>query len=198
MKTSGVLKWILAVGLIAGCRGAVLAAETNANSQESAAVELGKCKITILSAYAWRDWMPIVDHPGPDGGSPLLAKVILRVDNPGRDAIKLSYRAVILDEKGQSHAAAFNTMPNFRVLPDAIAESYRNLDEKGRKEANAKYNVMWDGSLMAGESRLVEIITGEGRYLPVGSRIRVEIKWTDSKGESVVVRTPEAVIERTD
>lgn len=61
---------------------------------------IGKCRITAASIYAWRDWMPVVSKPGPDGGSPLHAKVTLTLDNSAGEATKLNCNAVVVDEKG--------------------------------------------------------------------------------------------------
>jgi hypothetical protein len=88
MKSSMyVIKWIGAVCLITACLCPVFAAEINPYvdpawlSTQSAASPLGACKISVLQTYFWRDWMPIVRRPGPDGGSPLRAKVNLSFDN---------------------------------------------------------------------------------------------------------------------
>ncbi len=53
-------------------------------------------------------------------------------------------------------------------------------------------------SLQGGEIREVELATAEGPYLPVGSSIHVRIEWTDKKGDTEVVRTPDESIRRTD
>jgi hypothetical protein len=198
MKAFFATKWILMVWLVTGCLKTVSAAENDYASTERTIFELGQCKITVLGLYAWRDWQPVVERPGPEGGSPLYVKVKLRVANQGTGTDTLSYRAVIIAEDGKSYEATFKILPNLGVMPDAAMESYGNLDDQGKKDMLAKYNVEWDGSLHSAEDRLVEIITHDGPYLPVASRIRVEINWTDAEGHSVVVRTPETNIERTD
>lgn len=198
MKVFFAMKWTLVIWLVTGCLNMVPAAEKDYTSTERTVFELGQCKITVLGLHAWRDWQPIVARPGPDGGSPLYVKVRLRVTNNGTDANVLSFRAVIIDENGKCYEATFKILPNLGVMPDAAAETYRNLDEQGKKEMLTKYNVEWDGLLQPGEDRSVEIITLDGPYMPVASRIRVEITWIDAEGHSVVVRTPETGIERTD
>jgi hypothetical protein len=197
MKTCvGMTKWILAGLLIAGSRG--LTADSTSGGATSAAAKLGPCTITVLDTYFWRDWMPIVDRPGPDHGSPLRAKIKLRIDNSAAGATKLSVRAVVLDDQGQFHPITFNPLPNYRILPEAVAKTYRDLDEKTRAETDAKYNVIWDGLLRPGESREVELLAGDGPYLPVGSDVRVAMTWTDQTGNSVAVTTPKTPIQRTD
>lgn len=199
-----VTKWIFVVCLIAGCLCSAFASDINPYlegttfSPETSVFKLGACKITVLGIYFWRDWMPIVDRPGPDRGSPLHAKVKLRLDNSMGETNKLSFQAVIVDDKEQSHSVPFHVLPNFRVLPDPILNSYRNFDEETKRSVAAKYNVMWNGELKPGETREVDLVTAEGPYLPVGSSIHVEITWTNEKGDSVVVKTMDASIERTD
>jgi hypothetical protein len=58
--------------------------------------------------------------------------------------------------------------------------------------------VTWDSVLQPGENREVELLAGDGPYLPVGSSVRVEMTWTNQDGDSVVVTTPKAPINRTD
>jgi hypothetical protein len=162
------------------------------------AVELEGCKISALSAYFWRDWMPIVEHPGTDHGSPLYAKVKLLVDNSKSGAKKLSYRGVVIDEKGRSYPATFDVLPNYSLLPQDVYESYPNLDEQGKKDVMGKYHVVWEGELEPGQVKEFELISHDGPYLPVGSRIHVEFTFTDQQGHSVTVETPSDVINRTD
>jgi hypothetical protein len=199
-----VIEWFLSVCLIAGGLCPSFAADVNPNldpariSAEVTAAGSGACRITVVGTSFWRDWMPIVSKPGPDGGSPLHVRVKLSVDNSTGGANKLSFRAEIVDHKGQSYSAPFRVLPNFRVLPDDVFKSYRTYDVQTKKAVDAKYNVMWDGGLDPGESREVELATAEGPYLPVGSSIHVRIEWTDKKGGMAVARTPDEPIKRTD
>jgi len=161
------------------------------------AAELGGCKITALSVYFWRDWMPIVAHPGPDRGSPLYSKVKLLVDNSAGEAAELSFKALVFDENGQSYPATFSAQPDYQLLPKAVYESYSSLDEQGKKDALAKYHVIWDGAMKPGEVKELELLSHDGPYLPVGSRIHVEFTFTDPQGRSTTVKTPSDSINRT-
>ncbi len=197
MKTHArIAPWILASVLLAGSSG--LAADAGSTGKQDATARPGSCAITVLDVYFWRDWMPIVDRPGPDRGSPLRAKIKLRLDNPTAGATKLSVQAVVVDDQGRSYPLTFNPLPNYRLLPDPVAKTYRDLDEKARAEMDAKYRVTWDSVLNPGESRDIELLAGDGPYLPVGSDVRVVMTWTDQKGTSVAVTTPKAPINRTD
>jgi hypothetical protein len=210
MRVRAITKWILAVCLIAGCQspGSVVQIKPGIEpnpyidqpsfSPKSAAANPGKFKATVLDTSVWRDWMPIVERPGPDGGSPLHAKIKLWLDNSAGDTENLSFQAVVVDGKGQSYDLAFHVLPNFRVLPEKILNAYRTCDEDTKKKVIAKYNVIWNGVLKKGESREVEFAVAEGPYLPVGSNVHIEIMWKDLKGDTMVVKTPEVAIERSD
>ena len=207
MRTLGdATKCICAVFVLLSLVSMAFAAEINpyADSATLSATgtgaELGACKIVVLETYFWRDWMPIVGRPGPDRGSPLHAKVAFSLDNSTGAADRLSFQAVIIDQKGQSHPGTFRVMPNYRILPEAIdnPESWRTMDETAKKAVMAKYNVIWNGELKPGEVRRVELLAADGPFLPVGSRVHIEITLTDQKGNSAVVRTPDEYINRTD
>ena len=198
------VKSISAACLVMVCLCSAFAAETNPyldparSATKGTASQLGNCRITVLGTYFWRDWMPIVSRPGPDRGSPLRAKVKLSLDNARGTASKLSFRAVVVDDKGQSYPVTFHVLPNYRVLPDDVSKSYRTLDEATKKTVAAQDDLTWNGELKPGEVREVELATADGPYLPVGSRVHLEITWTDKRGDSVTVRTPDAQIQRTD
>jgi hypothetical protein len=151
--------------------GADLRADSAQVMSRGATSKIGVCEIRVLDAYFWRDFMPVVSRPGPDGGSPLRAKVKLRIDNSRGVDDKLSFKAMIVDEKGQTHPAAF------RVI---------------------QHGGTWGGEIGMSDVRQIELTTEEGPYLPVGSAVHVEITWTDGKGDSAVVKTPVLQISRTD
>jgi len=134
---------------------------------------IGNVSVTVLKAYYWRDWMPEVQHPGPDGGSPLLAKIQIRLNNSGGNDGNLSFTTVVYDQERRSHPVIFHVIP----------------DQNGN---------VWSGSLAAGESKVIQILTNEGPYSPVGSKITTVITWTDQDDNSVSVITPEIGIERTE
>ncbi|HTX67062.1 MAG TPA: hypothetical protein VMD31_14925 [Opitutaceae bacterium] len=178
--------------------GAGFSAETTAGGAKGSSARLDSCTITVLEVYCWRDWMPIVAQPGPDRGSPLRVKVRLQLDNSTGAATHLAFRGRVLDEAGKGYPITFGAQPNYRILPVAVAATYRDLTPGAREAVDAKYGVVWSGPLQPGESREVELLAGDGPYLPVGSAVRVELTWTDAKGASVSLTTEPAPINRTD
>jgi hypothetical protein len=173
--------------LITGCLWPGFAAGINRHvdqvmaSGKGAAFKIGACEISVLDTYFWRDFMPIVSRPGPDGGSPLRAKVKLSIDNSRGPDNKFSFEAAIVDDRGQIYPVPFRIM------------------EQGRMSSSATTRgAMWDGEIKTAEVREIVLVTAEGPYLQVGSSIHVEMTWTDRKGDSAVVRTPDGQIRRTD
>jgi hypothetical protein len=170
-------KWTSICLLIMPFLGPVLALGANLRvdptqvTSRGTTSRIGVCEIRVLDAYFWRDFMPIVSHPGPDGGSPLRARVRLSVDNSRGVENKFSFRTVVVDEKGQSHPITFR---------------------------GTQRGMMWDGEIKTSELREIELVAADGPYLPAGSGVHVEITWTDRKGDSVIVGTPVAQINRTD
>jgi hypothetical protein len=132
-------------------------------------VELGGCRFSILSPYLWRDWMPIVRRPGPDGGSPLRGKLTITADNTNGAEQIVSFRIAVIDDKGQSHSVPFTTDPE-----------------------------SWDGNIAAGDVAHCALHIDNGPYLPAGSIVSIELTVTDQKGESVTVKSPDIEINRTD
>jgi hypothetical protein len=194
---------ILCFILCATCAGAASSLEKKPDGKtggnlSGSPVFLGNCRITITEASVWRDWMPIVEHPGPDGGSPLHARIRIWLDNSAGGLISLSYQSVIADEKGKSYALPLHVLPNFRVLPESLRDSFKSLDEETRKKSLTRYNVVWNGVLKKGESREVEFVSAEGPYIPVGSRVHVEMTIKDQSGNSLVLKSPETSVGKTD
>jgi hypothetical protein len=174
---SNLMKWTSVCFLIATSLGPVLASGANLRvdpgpvTNRGAPSRIGGCEIKVLDAYFWRDFMPVVSRPGPDGGSPLRAKLKLSIDNSRGAENRFSLKAVFIDEKGQSHPASFRVM---------------------------QHGGVWGSEIKTSEVREIELVTAEGPYLPVGSGVHVEITWTDRKGESVLVRSPVLPVNRTD
>jgi len=197
MKTPLCLKLALVGGLLGAGRPGLAADSTTAGSQ-GASVRLGASTITVIEVYGWRDWMPIVSQPGPDHGSPLHIRIRLGLDNSAGTATKLTFVGRVLDDSGKSYPLTFGAQPNYHVLPVAVASTYRDLDPAAREAVDAKYDVVWSGGLKAGEVREVELLAGDGPYLPVGSAVRVQLTWTNPEGASVTVTSAPASINRTD
>lgn len=134
--------------------------------------QLGDCQIAVLEVSFWRDWMPIVAHPGPDHGSPLRAVIKLQLNNLSVSDAKLSWTAAVMGDDGKSNPL------ELRALPDRGA--------------------IWNRTLKKGERREIVLTAQDGPYLPVGSLLRVEMTWTDQNNKTALVKTTKAPIGRTD
>ncbi|MRR17565.1 MAG: hypothetical protein EG826_14030 [Deltaproteobacteria bacterium] len=180
--------WILLASLVVLCPYAAIAGETNPywnpawSSEKQTVARLGESRITVLEVYAWRDWMPIVKNPGPDGGSPLRVRIKLKLDNARGETNRLSFHAVIIDGREQSYPVTFRSLPDAHQFTDT----------------NKKSAALREGTLPAGEIRVIDLLADQGPYLPAGSEIYIRMEWTDSAGQTAVIRTPAQPVKRTD
>ncbi|MFH1022602.1 MAG: M56 family metallopeptidase [Planctomycetota bacterium] len=131
---------------------------------------VGDCKIKTGDVYFWRDWMPVVDNPGPDGGSPLHAKVAVELDNSaGKKDVNLSWNM---------HVATVGNNGKF----------FPGEDPKARDTI----------TVHAGKKLVVELVTRDGPYLKVGAEVVAALRFWDGSGKAALVRTATAKVERTD
>ncbi|HTY62931.1 MAG TPA: hypothetical protein VMG30_11830 [Acidobacteriota bacterium] len=194
--------WSLATLLATGFLGIALSTKNDSAASPLQAIDktiqCGKCKITVIGAYCWRDWMPVVAKPGPDGGSPLHARVKLTLDNSAGDPTELGLRAAIVDGKGQSYPLSFGIRRYSRPFADDVSGRGRISAAAKGKSAATSQGESWNGNLNRGEVREVELVATDGPFLPAGSRVRVWMEWTDKAGNTAVITTPDFSIERTD
>jgi hypothetical protein len=171
MKLRGRVFNAMLLLILAFCSGylALAGSVYEARAAEAAGI-LDGCEITVIAVDFWRDWMPIVDRPGSDGGSPLRARIEFSLDNRSGSPKKLSFTGNVVDEKGQSYPVRF----------EVAADSG------------------WNGSLEPGKKQVVVLLLKDGPYLPAGSLIHAEVIWADQKGVSVPIQTPNVKITRTD
>jgi hypothetical protein len=138
----------------------------------SSMAKVGDVTITVVDSYYWRDWMPDVSDPGPDGGSPLNVKIQIRLDNTlGADTF-LFFNITVCDKDNHAHPVALRT---------PLGKDKRD----------------WDGSLAAGEIKTIELRTSKGPYIAAGSRIRTVVNWKDKNGNKGSVATQDLKIHRT-
>ncbi len=135
--------------------------------------QIDGCTIAIIKTNMARDWMPIQQRQGPDGGGPLVGVIKFKLDNSAGSAITFKFVAVVYDQAGNDY-------------PVTVVSAYDN----------SAYNI-WNRSLAAGESKIVELYRGDGPYLPVRSKVFAVIIWIAQNGHTASVRTPEVEIERT-
>lgn len=136
-----------------------------------ATLELDRCLITAIDAAYWRDWMPLVARPGPDGGSALRVRILVSIENRTGRPRALSATAVVRDGQG--------------------AEQPIDLEMAGLDGAP------WDGAIGPGEVRTVELSSGGGPHAPVGSEVRAIITWRDRSGAKGVLVAPAGAVART-
>ena len=138
----------------------------------SQSTRVGSVTVNVIGASFWRDWMPEVTKPGPDGGSPMQSRISLRLDGAEANDSMLNFNVRIYDANGHVHATRYS------------AESGTG-------------NRAWDGTLSA-KSEVIELVSRQGAYLPVGEKIVAVITWSDQNGNTGSVVTREGEVRRVD
>ncbi|OEU76808.1 MAG: hypothetical protein BA864_07255 [Desulfuromonadales bacterium C00003093] len=126
--------------------------------------------VNIIKSYAYRDWMPIVLRPGPDGGSPLFLGVAILLHNQGKSPLCIEKDAYIETEEGGQYPIMLE-----------------NLSE----------GPTWPVNINAGQTIQTFIGTRSGPYLPVGSQFHLIIRLVANSGETTTVRIPDIVVGKT-
>lgn len=134
---------------------------------------IGDVEITVLDVSYWRDWMPDVSDPGPDGGSPLRTKIQAQLHNSGKVDASLGFDAVLYDEDNHSYTIEFDTVVD--------------------KEVHA-----WDGLVSAGEIDTIEFVARNGPYTIVGTRIKTTFTWRDENNNTAILNVSTSEVVRTD
>jgi len=148
--------------------------------------------------YFLCNWIPIVASPVPDVGFPLHIKIELSLHNLARDTNKFNVRAAIVDNKPRSYSSPLSVRPNFKVLFPWVSKPSRAYSADIEKILTGKNDIAGERVPKAGEIWKIELTTHEGSSLPAGSRIHVQMGWSDNRGNTVVLRTADRCIERND
>jgi len=179
MKTMCLQQAVMIVSiLLAGCAPNTPSVEEDAHPRIPAldaigdVGNVGECSVSVESVYCWRDWQPLVETPGKDGGSPLYVKTNLQVDNSNGPATELSWNAY-----------AFEVVTGTYYPIDL-------LDKNG--------DLKWYGQMRGSEARTVELMTHDGPYLHVGIQIVLVFRIEDQSGQTLWVKSKESRISRTD
>ena len=161
------------VFVFASCGGTPTAPGTSPTFPPNLAtsIALGGVSFQVNSTYFWRDWMPIVQKPGPDGGSPLFGAIKVGIDNASA-ASRMTLTCTVRDVSGKSYPAAASL-----------------IDLATGKE--------WDGTVPANGHVDVYVSLHDGPYLPLNSKVFAVLTWTDQAGRAASMRTPEGQINGT-
>lgn len=133
--------------------------------------KLGSCSVSIKNVYLWRDWQPIVENPGEDGGSPLYVSTGLHIDNSKGSATKLSWKAYAFEPTSKKYY------------------SLELLDKNG--------SPAWNGKIGDSEVKKPNLMTHDGPHLSVGTSLILVIRMENQSGETLWVKSEKSTIEQT-
>ena len=139
-------------------------------------VKVGDVSFSVIRTTLGRDFMPIVEKPGPDGGRPLAGTIVVRATNDGR-ATAFTLAASVYDAKGTKYPVT------------VVAHDY------DRETLFPGSDIIWPGSIAAGAIQWLELRLTNGPYLAVGSRAYVVLDWSEgAAGRKGSMRTAEVDI----
>lgn len=133
---------------------------------------LGKIFVSVDSVYCWRDWMPIVQKPGPDGGSPLYLKSNLQFDNSSGSEEKLSWTSYVFDVETRK----------FYLVQLVDKMHVPN----------------WDGQILDSEETKIELMSHDGPYLAAGGQVILVFRLEDRSKRILWLKSRITNIDRTD
>jgi hypothetical protein len=160
--------FIVIVSAAGGCREDPI---PTAPSDLEGRVKVSDVFFSVASVALHRDFMPVVLNPGPDGGRPLAGSVLVRIVNDGGDD-RFAVRATVFDAEGKGSPV------------DAVPHEH------------AKF-LVWDGSIEAGGTRVIEVRLSGGPYLPPKTRASIRLEWIAKDGDRGSVVTPPAEVVAT-
>ncbi len=138
----------------------------------STSISMGSVSLRATGATFWRDWMPIVQNPGPDGGSALMATIDITVESTGAANRFTLTTPAIRDSSGK----------NYPTTVSAIETASGGA---------------WDGTAPANTRFQIHITLREGPYLAVDSQVFAVLTWTDQAGRVASMRTADGHIRAT-
>ena len=120
--------------------------------------------ITLTSFHAHRDWMPRVERPGKDGGTPLMVFAGFKFDNTNSDYKDLFWFA---------HLFNHTTKTTHPIdLWDVDSET------------------PWNGEIQPDEILKVRLLTRSGPYLSPGDKITLIIRFNFDRDEFLFETEP--------
>ncbi len=163
---------LLVVVMCASCSASPAAPSNGTDAANlPVSIAIGNVGVKVTSSGFSRDWMPIVQKPGPDGGSPLMGAIRVVIGNSGA-AGRLTFTGTFWDLSGTSYPATSTAM-NWSTGKD------------------------WDGTIPASAQLDIQVALRDGPYLPLNSRVFAVLTWTDQSGRTVSMRTEEGLIGGT-
>jgi hypothetical protein len=158
--------------ILVSAAGCFEADSPTAPSQPRNEVRVGDVTFTAGRVSLYRDFMPPVLDPGPDGGRPLGGAIEVEAANRGSRPQRFHVAASVYDQAGTRHPVT------------AVARDMTHL-------------MVGDGSLGPGEVRRFEVVLSGGPYLAVGSRAFVVLQFVRQDGDEGTIRTGDVEVTAT-
>ena len=126
--------------------------------------------VELGTPYLWRDWQPIVNSPGPDGGSPLYVSFDFLVTNASESRQDIAWAVYVED--------ADNILRELRVTD----------------RSQIPLNSM---SIAPDKTITIELVAHNGPYLPIGNKASLHMELSFNNKYHVEQRTTPVIVNQT-
>jgi hypothetical protein len=126
--------------------------------------------VELGTPYLWRDWQPIVNSPGPDGGSPLYVSFDFLVTNSSESRQEIAWAVYVKDA-------------------DNILRELRFTDRSQIPLSSM--------SIASDKSATIELVAHNGPYLPIGNKTSLHVELLVNNKYHAEQRTTPVIVYRT-
>jgi len=126
--------------------------------------------VELGTPYLWRDWQPIVNSPGPDGGSPLYVSFDFLVTNSSDSRQEIAWAVYVKDA-------------------DNVLRELRFTDR-----SQIPLNSM---SIAPDKAVTIELVAHNGPYLPIGNTTSLQVQFTVNNKLRAEQNTTPVIVNQT-
>jgi hypothetical protein len=126
--------------------------------------------VELGTPYLWRDWQPIVNSPGPDGGSPLYVSFDFLVTNSSESRQEIAWAVYV---KGA----------------DNVLRELRFTDRSQVPLSSI--------SIAPDRAVTIELVAHNGPYLPIGNKTSLHVELLVNNRYHAEQRTTPVIVYRT-
>jgi len=126
--------------------------------------------VELGTPYLWRDWQPIVNSPGPDGGSPLYVSFDLLITNASEIRQEIAWVVYVEDADNILRELRFTDRSQIPVSSMSIAPD---------------------------KAVTIELVAHNGPYLPIGNKTSLHVELLVNNKYRAEQRTTSVIVYRT-
>ena len=126
--------------------------------------------VELGTPYLWRDWQPIVNSPGPDGGSPLYVSLDFLVTNSSESRQEIAWAGYVKDANNVLRELRFTDRSQIPLNSMSIAPD---------------------------KAVTIELVAHNGPYLPIGNTTSLQVQFTVNNKLRAEQNTTPVIVNQT-